>query len=161
MNKQPKWTTIRKRLSKVLNISPDILDFLSNYDIMVGSASGVSNKEISEELEIDESTIEKVLLDNIGIYCGGWKGFTESSCINPYYVFRSLIKTLEKVPTETDFADELQRLTGEASFLGEEFNRVYQIVSIFSTIRYKYLAKYRKEDYGNYIRRNSKKITRL
>jgi hypothetical protein len=128
---------------------------------MLASVSGSSNKDISKSLNIEEKEIRKALLDSIGIYCNGWDGFKESSYISPYFVFRTLVKTLEKVPSEDEFSDEMQRLTGDASFLGEEYKQVYQIVSIFSTIRYKYLVKYRKEDNGNYSRRNPQETTRL
>jgi len=161
MSKQTRWTTIRKNLSKVLHISPDVLDFLADYDIMLQSVSGTSNKDIGESLDIDEKEIRKTILNNIGIYCDNWSGFTESSLINPYFVFRSMLKNLKRVPAQEEFIGELQRLTGDASFLGEDYEKIYRIVSIFSTVRYKYLSKYRKEDYGNYINRNSKKVTRL
>lgn len=155
MKRQRRWSTIRKNLSKLLHISQDVLDFLSNYDIMLSSVSGSSNKDISETLDIDEKEVKKMLLENIGIYCNNWSGFKESSTISPYFVFRTLLKTLGRVPEEDEFSDEMQRLTGDASFLGEDLKLIYQVVSIFSTLRYKYLSKYRKEDYGNYISRNT------
>lgn len=128
---------------------------------MLAGVSGTSISDISKALDIEEKDVKKTLLDTIGVYCGNWEGFTESSYINPYFVFKTLIKTLGKVPTEEEFSDEMQRMTGDVSFLGLDLNQVYDIVSMFSTIRYKYLSKYRKEDYGNYLRRNTKKIARL
>jgi hypothetical protein len=155
MKKPRRWSTIRKNLSKVLHISQDVLDFLSNYDIMLASVSGSSNEEVSKNLDIDESDIRKTLLDNIGIFCNHWDGFKESSDINPYFVFKTLVRVLGRVPSDDEFSEEMQRLTGDASFLGEDYKRIYQIVLTFSTLRYKYLSKYRKEDYGNYISRNT------
>jgi len=155
MKRPRRWTTIRKNLSKLLHISPDVLDFLSNYDIMLAGISGSSIKDVSTGLDVTEIDVRKTLLDNIGIYCNNWDGFDESSDINPYFVFRTMVKTLKRVPSEEEFSDEMQRMTGDASFLGEDYKQVYQIVSIFSTIRYKYLSKYRKEDYGNYLSRNT------
>ena len=159
MKKPRRWSTIRKNLSKLLHISQDVLDFLSNYDIMLASVSGYSVKDISKNLDVEEADVKKTLLDTIGIYCSNWSGFTESSSISPYFIFRTMIKTLRRVPSEDEFSDELQRMTGDASFLGEDCRKIYQIVSIFSTIRYKYLSKYRKEDYGNYISRNTQETT--
>jgi hypothetical protein len=155
MKKPRRWTTIRKNLSKLLHISTDVLDFLSNYDIMLLGVSGSSPKDISLSLDVEEADVRKTLLDNIGIYCNNWDGFEESSDINPYFVFRTMIKTLGRVPSEDEFSDEMQKTTGDASFLGEDYKQVYQVVSMFSTMRYKYLSKYRKEDYGNYISRNT------
>jgi hypothetical protein len=155
MKKPRRWNTIRKNLSKLLNISQDVLDFLSNYDIMLAGVSGSSIKDISISLDVTEIDVRKTLLDNIGIYCNNWDGFDESSDINPYFVFRTMVKTLGKVPSDEEFSDEMQRMTGDASFLGEDYKQIYQVISIFSTLRYKYLSKYRKEDYGNYLSRNT------
>jgi hypothetical protein len=159
MKRPRKWITVRKNLSKLLHISQDVLDFLSNYDIMLAGVSGYCPEDISKSLDVMVSDVRKTLLDNIGIYCDNWSGFEESSDINPYFIFRTLLKTLGKVPSEEEFSDEMQRMTGNASFLGEEYKKIYQIVSMFSTLRYKYLSKYRKEDYGNYLSRNTQETT--
>lgn len=161
MSKPKRWTTIRKNISKLLHISPDILDFLSNYDIMLASVSGSSNKDISKSLDIEEKEVRKVIHDYIGYYCGGWDGFRESSEINPYFVFKSIMKQWSRINPEEEFIDEMQRLTGDAGFLGESYEKIFGILVTFSKIRYKFLSRYRKEDNGNYSRRNPQEITRL
>lgn len=155
MKKLRTWTAIRKNLSKILNISPEILDFLSNYDIILLSLSGMSNKDISKKLNISESSVKKAILITIGASCNNWDGFRESGCLNPYFVMKSLNKELGRVPTEVEFSDEMQRLTGDPKYLGEELEKIYQLLINFSTQRYTILTKYRKEDYGNYISRHA------
>jgi hypothetical protein len=148
-------------LSQTLHISPEVLDFLSNYDIILASVSGSSNKEISRNLDVSEKEVRQAIADYIGKECDGWDGFEESSTVSPYFVFKALVKTLGEIPSESEFSDEMERLTGDNTFLGLTFSKIYQIVMIFSTMRYKYLNKYRKEDYGNYISRHTEEITKL
>lgn len=155
MKKRTRWSTIRKTISKTLHISEDILDFLSNYDILIASVSGTSNQDISKNLDIDEKEVRKTIGDYIGTFCGGWEGFEESSEISPYYVFKTVLGKWARVSPEEEFTSEMQKLTGSTEFLGIDHHQLYNILFTFTSVRYRILAKYRKEDYGNYIRRNT------
>lgn len=159
MKKSTEWKKILDSLSETLNISPEILDFLSIYDILLASISGKSIGDISIEYDMSDESVIEILEDNVGKYCDGWGGFSESSVINPYYVFRGLSHELERLPTESEFSDYMQRLTGNATFSGKSFEELYKIILCFCTLRFRNLAQYRKEDHENYINRTTGKLT--
>jgi len=153
MKNQKAWRKTRKILSRLLNISGDIIDFLSCYDILLLSVSGNSLQDISNFLDIDIEVIKDVIARYLGKqFCN----VVQHMDYNPYFLFRwYLLKTLS-FPSYDEINAELEQY-GHNNLPKLYYNAIIK----FNTLRYYYLSKYRKEDYGNFVRRNSEEIARI
>lgn len=150
-----RWKRIRENLSQILRISPEILDFLADYDIILDSVSGISNSDICSRFGIPKKDVEKVIYLNIGVYVGEWKGFEKTSKVSPYPIFKSMANRLGRVPTELEFTTHISSLCNIKSEFGITPKRLYKIILTFTTERFRILSLYRKEDYDNSITKHA------
>lgn len=136
-----KWKKIRKLLSKVSKISPEVLDFLSCYDILLLSVSGMSTNEIQVFLDVRRSAIDSAIKYYIESIIPGWRGYEVSLGFNPYFIYRKLSSKLGRLPQYAEFYNSVPR--DKKELVNQE---MYDSVITFDTLRYNYLIKYRLDD---------------
>lgn len=108
MNKlETLWDYIQFLYKKYHNIPPRIVDMMSTINIFELCASGLSNKTISNKLELPEEYIESVLNEFINF--PGWKQDLDISPImvynsynGSYAYFRDTIPIVSSVTTRSE-----------------------------------------------------------
>lgn len=137
-------------MTKTIHISPDVLDYLSCYDILLLHVSGRSVNDIAEELDILPETVDKAVIEYLGTL-----GNRASVNGNPYSAFKRFVTDNIVIPSEEEF------VSITCPFMPEETaTKYYDAILLFNSVRHKYLHKYRKEDYGNFIRKHFKAVAR-
>lgn len=68
--------------TRKLKIPKSVVYLLSDYDIIYNCVSGLSNKSISEYLDIDEEDIKETLIKRLN-----FSGWYEDLEINPIYIY--------------------------------------------------------------------------
>lgn len=85
------WKQITELYERLLNIPRHVIEYVAVYDYVLLSASGKSNKTISEIYDIDMDSLQVDLFEFLGY--SGWK---EDLDINPLFIYKSVGGMIEK-----------------------------------------------------------------
>jgi len=125
-NKQETWEQVRKYYKEKFGIEPELVDIMADYDIIKLCASGASNKNIAETLNLPgETTVSSTIDGRIGFI-----GFSADLLFSPLGLYKSLSektfdKFRDKLIMEFGFVDNdgIQRLYDLVTYV-ENMERV-------------------------------------
>lgn len=79
------YESIKNLYKEHFNIDGDLVDLLADYEIMYYCVTGLSNKDISEILDIEEKAIKDVLINRFNFY--GWRTNLD---YNPIFIYNKV-----------------------------------------------------------------------
>lgn len=102
MNSSLGWDTVKEFYQKEFGIEEWVVELYANMDILSLCASGASNKDIEEFLEIPEKEIVTVIRETFD-----FDGWDKALPLNPYRLFCSYDGAISSVSHFLDFVSAL------------------------------------------------------
>jgi len=120
MDDSKSWETIKEFYMEKFGTEENLVELMSNYDILLACVSGVSNAKICYHLDISEETLVNVLNEYLSF--NGWETDLD---VNPYMLYKKSGKSYSELVFQSQVED-VSKLYSD-----DEIETMFRICSVF------------------------------